>query len=110
MHYCSTLYRVLFLLIVSATAQQAVGQPENGATKSLQMVRTDTPPVIDGVLDDEGWARAAMIEDLHQMQPIEYSAATERSQIYVLYDQDALYVAARMWTSESARITANVLR
>ncbi|MCZ6585610.1 MAG: carbohydrate binding family 9 domain-containing protein, partial [Gammaproteobacteria bacterium] len=110
MDYCSTLYRVLFLLIVFATAQQAVGQSDNRTTKALQMVRTDTPPVIDGVLDDEGWARAAMTEDLHQMQPIEYSAATERSQIYVLYDQDALYVAARMWTSESARITANVLR
>ena len=110
MDYCSSLHRVLLLLVVFATAQQAVGQPDNQAPKSLQMVRTDTPPVIDGVLDDEVWARAAMTEDLHQMDPIEYSAASERSQIYVLYDEDALYVAARMWTSESNRITANVLR
>lgn len=110
MDYCSSLHRILLLLIVFATAQQAVGQPDNQAIKSLQMIRTDTPPVIDGVLDDEVWARAAMIEDLHQMDPIEYNAASERSQIYVLYDQDALYVAARMWDSEPDRITANVLR
>ena len=110
MDHCSLLRRVLLSFVVFATAQQAVGQSDGQATKSFQMVRTATPPVIDGVLEDEVWARAVLTEDLHQMDPIEYSEASEKSQIYVLYDQDALYVAARMWDSEPDRITANVLR
>ena len=110
MNYCSSLHRVSLLVAVFAMAQQAVGQSNDQAAKSFQMVRTDTPPVIDGVLEDEVWARAVVTEDLHQMSPIEYSDASEKSMIYVLYDQDALYVAARLWDSQPDRITANVLR
>jgi len=98
------------MLVAVAATQQAVGQSENQETKSFQMVRTAVAPIIDGVLEEDIWSQAAMMEDLHQMDPIEYSEATERSVIYVLYDQDALYVAARMWDSEPERITANVLR
>ena len=88
------------MLVAVATAQQAVGQSDGQETKSFQMVRTAVAPIIDGVLEEEIWLQATMMEDLHQMDPIEYSDATERSSIYVLYDEDALYVAARMWDSE----------
>jgi hypothetical protein len=98
------------MLVALAATQQAIGQSDDQETKSFQMVRTTVAPVIDGVLDEEIWLQATMMEDLHQMDPIEYSDATERSSIYVLYDDDALYVAARMWDSEPDRITANVLR
>jgi hypothetical protein len=73
------------------------------------MVRTDTPPVIDGVLDDEVWQRAAIIDDLHQANPVEYAQPSERTEIYLLYDDDALYVGARMYIDPDL-ITANVLR
>jgi len=106
MDHCSSLHRISLMLVAVAATQQAVGQE----TKSFQMVRTAVAPVIDGVLEEEIWLQATMMEDLHQMDPIEYSDATERSSIYGPYDEDALYVAARMWDSEPDRITANVLR
>ena len=110
MDFSASLHRVLLVLSILTMSQQAFGQATDLATKSFQMVRTATPPVIDGVLEDEIWARAAMTEDLHQMDPIEYSEASQKSEIYVLYDDDALYVAARMWDTEPDRIVANVLR
>ena len=110
MDHCSSLHRFLLALIVIGISQQALGQPSGQQTKSFQMVRTTTSPVIDGLLDDEAWSHASVTADLHQMDPIEYSEATEKSEIYVLYDQDALYVAARLWDSEPERITANILR
>ena len=64
------------------------------------MVRTAAPPAIDGVLAAEIWSQASVTEDLHQLDPIEYSEATQKSTIYVLYDDDALYVAARLWDNE----------
>ncbi|MFL2546918.1 MAG: sugar-binding protein [Candidatus Rariloculaceae bacterium] len=74
------------------------------------MVRTDSPPTIDGVLEEEIWSRATLTEDLHQMDPIEHSEASQETSIYVLYDDDALYVGARLWDTQPERMTANVLR
>ena len=62
------------------------------------------------MLDEEIWANAAMVSDLHQMDPIEYSEPSERSEFYLAYDRDALYVGARIWDSQPGRIAANILR
>jgi hypothetical protein len=78
--------------------------------KSVRMVRTETPPVIDGVLDDAVWSDAAFIDNLHQVQPIEYAEPSERTEIYLLYDDDALYIGARLYMADPGAITANVLR
>ena len=89
-------------------AQRAA--PAGGVLKSVRMVRTDTPPVIDGRLDDAVWAHAAVVDDFHQSQPIEGAEPTERTEIYLLYDEDALYIGGRFWDSEPDLIAAGTLR
>jgi len=91
----------------SVSAQE---RPRDPGQKSATLVRTPTPPVIDGVLDDAVWQRAAVIDDLHQVRPVEYAQPSERTEIYVLYDDDALYIGARMYMRDPSLITANVLR
>ncbi|WP_428099252.1 carbohydrate binding family 9 domain-containing protein [Candidatus Rariloculus sp.] len=91
-----------------APAQTPAGEGE--AAKSFEVPRVDGEPVVDGVLDEELWSRAVLIDDLHQINPIEYAAPSQLSEIRLYYDDDALYVAARLWDSESDRITAQVLR
>ena len=92
----------------SAPAQDAaiLGAQE----KSVRVVRAETAPVINGVLDDEAWSRAAVIDDLHEIQPTEYAQASERTVIYLLYDDDALYIGARLYDSEPEQITARIMR
>ncbi len=102
--------QILAALILAGATSQSFAQFDGWEAKSFQIVRTDTPPVIDGQLDDDVWSTAAVVRDLHQMDPIEYNIATQETEIFVLYDQDALYVGARMWDTEPDRITANVLR
>ncbi len=80
------------------------------ALKSVRMVRADTPPVIDGRLDDAVWARAAVIDDFHQSQPVEGAEPTERTEVYLLYDNDTLYIGGRFWDSEPEQIAAGTLR
>ena len=92
----------------SGLAQRA--EPEGDALKSVRMVRTDTPPVIDGRLDDAVWASAAVVDDFHQSQPIEGAEPTERTEIYLLYDENALYIGGRFWDSEPDLIAAGTLR
>lgn len=78
--------------------------------KSVRVVRASSAPVIDGVLDEAVWATAAMVEDLHEIQPTEYEEPSERTIMYILYDNDALYIGARMYDTEPDLITARIMR
>ena len=53
--------------------------------------RTDTAPVIDGVLDDEVWITAAHITEFTQQQPLDGAPATEATEVYIAYDSDHIY-------------------
>ena len=79
-------------------------------TKSTSIARIDTPPVIDGVLDDAAWATAVIVSDLHQLRPVEYAEPTERTEFLLLYDDDAIYVGVRAFDSSPDEIVARVLR
>jgi hypothetical protein len=92
------------------TAHAQEGPNDGGDSKILEIRRVDAAPVIDGRLDDRAWAEAAVVEDLHQVQPVEYAAPTERTIVYALYDADTLYVAAKMYDREPELINARVLR
>jgi hypothetical protein len=93
---------------VTAAAQETL--PDGARAKSVRIVRVASPPVIDGVLDDEAWQLAARLEDLHEVQPTEYAPASERTVVYLMYDSDALYIGARLYDREPSEITARILR
>ncbi len=77
----------------------------------LQITRTTVVPIIDGRVDEPLWEQAAHIDDLRQIRPNDGAPGTERSQILVTYDADALYIAARFWDSAGPTgISANIMR
>ncbi|MFL2545842.1 MAG: carbohydrate binding family 9 domain-containing protein [Candidatus Rariloculaceae bacterium] len=88
-----------------AMAQETVDEPKRSFA-----TRTDTPPVIDGLIDDAVWQQAEVIDDFHQTRPGDGTPPTDRTEIYLLYDEDALYVAGRLHDSEPELINANVMR
>ena len=54
---------------------------------------------IDGRLNEGAWAAANPITDLHQQQPKEGAAPSQRTEIRILYGDRAIYVGARMYDS-----------
>ena len=92
----------------AARAQPEVGSAES--PKRAQVTRTATAPTIDGRLDDAVWQQAEVIDDFHQIRPGDGAAPSERTEIYLLYDNDALYIAGRMYDSEPENISANIMR
>jgi hypothetical protein len=80
------------------------------APTTLEAVRTSRPIRLDGQLDDEGWARATPAALFLQRDPDEGRAATERTELRVAYDDDALYVSARLYDAEPARIARRLSR
>jgi len=84
--------------------------PSSEGTKTVRAVRVDTPPVIDGVLDEAVWQQAEVITDFHQVRPGNGTPPSEPTEVYLLYDDDALYIGARLYDSEPDQIAANSMR
>ena len=62
--------------------------------------RIDTEINVDGRLDDPGWQRATPSGGIFtQIDPSEGDPSSEKTDVYVLYDTDAIYIGARMWDS-----------
>ena len=94
---------LLLLCSAAALAQSPQGR------KAVEVARSTTPPTIDGSLGDTAWAGATIIEDLHQFEPVDHGNPSERSTFYVLYDDDFLYIGARLLDSEPGAISARQL-
>jgi hypothetical protein len=105
---------LLAVLAVAACPPALLAQPEVSGTeiKRLEAVRTNAPITIDGRLDEPAWATAAAIDpkDIHQILPVEYAAPSQVTRFLVLYDDDALYLAADMKDDRPDLMTAKVLR
>ncbi|MCG8468576.1 MAG: carbohydrate binding family 9 domain-containing protein [Gemmatimonadetes bacterium] len=80
------------------------------AAPTLAAVLADEEPRIDGRLDEPGWARAAVANGFVQFRPNPGEAATERTDVRVLYTTDAVYVGARMHDSDAASIIRRLAR
>jgi uncharacterized protein DUF5916/cellulose/xylan binding protein with CBM9 domain len=79
-------------------------------TKALAAVRTRTPPRIDGRLDDPGWQEATADDRFTQRFPRDGEAPGERTEVRVLYDDDAVYVGVRMFDSQPRSIVGRLTR
>ena len=78
--------------------------------KEFEIPRTANAPTLDGYFEDGEWAAARVINDLHQVSPVEYSQPSESTVFRFMYDDDALYVAVYAYDSEPDEITATVSR
>jgi len=101
------LYLIQLLLLNFATAQTS---SEDDANKEVRVIRTESVPIIDGKLDDAIWGNAEVITDFHQTRPGNGAEPSDRTEVYVLYDDDAIYIGARMYDSEPDRISAPTVR
>lgn len=63
------------------------------AQESLTPMKTDTPPVIDGVLDEEIWQNAPMISGFKTFVPDYEKDMDQKTEVYMAYDEDNLYFA-----------------
>ncbi len=99
------------LCLLVAAASSALGQTrDDEAGKSFRAVRTAIPPVVDGRIDEEVWALADVVEDFHEINPDEYEEPSQRTQVFVLYDENNLYIAAKLWDTQATEIVAQILR
>ncbi len=76
--------------------QQVRGAHESAPVPSASAVQRASAVTIDGKLDEEAWRAATPITELRQTRPGEGTPATLPTEIRILYDDEALYVGAKM--------------
>jgi len=86
------------------------GEPEfTRAPTSIEAVRAANMITIDGALSESVWHRQG-VTTFYQREPDEGKHATERTEVWLAYDNDALYVAARMYDRAPDSIVARLVR
>jgi hypothetical protein len=83
------------------TPAKVPGVPTSARPSAVAAARTGEIK-IDGRLDDPAWAVALPVTDFKQQKPNEGEAPTEKTEVRILYDADAIYVGARMYDSHGA--------
>jgi hypothetical protein len=84
--------------------------PANIARREVTASRTPDPIRVDGVLDDRAWSGAAVARDFTQSEPREGQPATEPTEVMIAFDDQFLYIGARMRDSDPTHEIVNDIR
>ena len=79
--------------------------PEKAGKEIQALYVGDTPPRIDGRLDDEIWLNAQAIDDMVQNDPDNMQPPTERTVVKIAYDNRSVYVAVINYMRDPSKIT-----
>jgi Domain of unknown function (DUF5916) len=78
---------------------------------TVRAIRLEEPLDVDGQLDEAVYTLNQSVSDFIQQVPSEGAPATERTEAWVMFDRENLYVAGRCWDSAPPeRWVANELR
>jgi hypothetical protein len=107
----------LMLLLIPAvilSAREGLAQGAGSATPAaahdhdrdapgIPALRITETILVDGTLDEDAWSRAVPITDFTQILPHEGQPASQRTEVRFLYDDEAIYVGARLHDTGEVR-------
>jgi hypothetical protein len=96
------------LLAVSVLFLQVGQGPEPQIATAVSVAGIG--PAVDGRLDDPAWENAVFFSNFRQKEPNEGGTPSQRTEVAFLFDGDALYVGARLFSDDPGSITAQVTR
>ena len=85
---------LVFLFVHSAELRSQNVQPK---VSELTIQSIDVPPKIDGILDDEVWKDQPIANNFIQTQPKPRKSVSSPCEVKMVYDNEAIYIAARMF-------------
>jgi len=77
---------------------------------TVRATRIAEPIVLDGKLDDSVYNRVTAIADFVQQEPAEGQPVTEKTEVWMFFDDKNIYIGARCWDSQPEREVANEMR
>jgi hypothetical protein len=77
---------------------------------TVRAARLDTSLRLDGRLDEPVYTNVAPITGFVQIEPRHGAAATEKTDVWLSFDEDNVYVSVRCWQREPRRLVAKEMR
>ncbi|MDD5571545.1 MAG: DUF5916 domain-containing protein [Bacteroidales bacterium] len=84
-------------IIVALLVNAYIANGQEANVKEYSATRIIKPPVIDGVLEDEAWKNIPCIKDFTQSDPYEGKEVFQNTEVKIVYDNYAVYVAGIMY-------------
>ena len=85
----------------------SVCHPDAPILREIEAVETDSPPKIDGMLNDICWQRATRSGNFIQYGPSPGDPATQPTKVYLTYDRNRLYVGFECFKDDMNRLASN---
>ncbi len=95
----------IILLVFLINIPYLMGQER---TKSAQVIRTESPPKIDGLIEDDCWKNTEPLSGFFQFDPVNGVKASEETLVWMVYDQKNIYFAFLMQDSQPDKIWAEL--
>lgn len=95
----------ILICIAMAAGPAAAQAPARAAAarKQATAVRVPNDAIrVDGHLDEPAWQNAVPITDFIEKEPTEGAAPADPMEVRIVYDDDVLYVGARMFSRDGA--------
>ena len=104
---CAFVLGIALLLLPTVLWSQAAPAANHSAGHSTPVptgraVERAGPVALDGKLTEAAWQAAPPITEFQQTDPDEGKPGSERTEVRILYDADAVYVGARMFDALGA--------
>jgi uncharacterized protein DUF5916 len=109
----------LLVLLAALTSDNLTGQTVSSrggdatpwrGTPSARATEVAEPLTIDGKLNEAAWQLGAPLDGFRQREPQEGEPVSERTELRVLYDAEALYIGAWLFDSQADAIVLGETR
>ena len=101
---------LLGCLPATALGLQEVRSVEEPWDREISARHTDMPINLDGVLDEPIWAEVEPATDFIQREPVAGAPATEKTEMRIIYDDEALYFGVWAFDPEPGKLIINTLK
>jgi hypothetical protein len=95
--------------LAAALPPGAVWAREADGRVVVRATRVTEPPRLDSRLDDEAYREVPAITEMIQATPVPGAPGTDRTEAWVLFDDENVYISVRCW-QDPARIVGNDMR
>ncbi|UCH09803.1 MAG: carbohydrate binding family 9 domain-containing protein, partial [Fidelibacterota bacterium] len=100
---------VTVLLGLAATVSANPDVVSSEPAVAIERWDSTEPFNLDGLLDEDFWQSATNLSDFKQVSPFLGESPTEETEVLLSYDDDFLYIGARLYQSNPDEIFASVL-
>ena len=102
------LLRSIIITVLFTFSCQLSFSQVNTNRKKITATRVTKAPKIDGVLDDDAWKNAPLMNNFFMMRPDNGKPEpdTHKTEVKVIYNDEAIYISALMYAPDPKKIPA----